>query len=453
MDTTREHNYEIEKTNEGFMLYSKRNDVKAEYIMNEYGFWEEHHLDSGNTSSIFDFSADFPGFSAKYYDEIPAFAFRRIIKSISSIIYNGWKCKEGTKFQAEIKIKEWAESHTSRVINYLVYPIWKEKVSEIDPTVVELHKSLFSVSGGGGHFARIKNVIDSKNKHVINDILKYRAARIHMLYKRDYREYIPTESWMLDYSRERELYGSLRKTLSNLPANIVPGMLFNLENIRLPEPATSRIRLLSYLSLAQRYEPTNLDVITRSTDEQIKQAIKYIWNLYPGKKKSSFLSASEICRAIGLIFDMPGEYGKIDIIGAARRSHEYHRDIERQTRLQQEEYMRKNAHKMEQNTATPPIPLPKNDEIKFLSTYRDVVEEGNKMGHCIATYAAGAVGGHCYLFHVDYKGEAASVEVGPDGIVKQSYGPRDSHNKASEYGRNVLSKWAKGLQSAVSIQM
>lgn len=452
----KEHNYDVEKTNNGFQIYSKKYDKKIEYIMNPYGFWEEHIDSKKGEHSVFDFDASFLDFSRTYYNEIPAFAFRQIISSATDFLYRDWKCKEGTKFQVEVKIKEWAKSKTGKVLNSLIYPMWKEKLLEIDPLIRDLHRSLFSVSAGAGCFFRIKDIINDNDTYSIADIMKYRAARIHLLYKQTSygSRYEFSENWMMDYSCNNDLYGSLRKTISNLPAKIIPRMLLGLNSIFLPEPATSRIRLLSYLTVAQRWNRENIGVITRSTDEQIKDSVRYIWNLYPGKKKSSMSSASEIVRALGIIFDMPGEYGKIDIVGAARRSHDYHRNIERQNRIEQEKYMKENAEKMKEKTAIPPIPMPNNDKIKFLSTYGEVVEEGNLMKHCIGTYAAQAVRGYSYLFHVDYQGEMASVEVGPDGVVKQSYGPRDSYNKASEYGKRILSQWAKGLQKVeVPIQM
>jgi hypothetical protein len=98
------------------------------------------------------------------------------------------------------------------------------------------------------------------------------------------------------------------------------------------------------------------------------------------------------------------------------------------------------------DTAKPPIKLPENNNIKFLNTYKSVVDEGDLMDHCIASYAPSAVNGSCYLFHIDYNNEMASVEVSPQGYVKQSYGKKDTKNNASAYGRKVLSEWAKGLQ-------
>jgi hypothetical protein len=60
------------------------------------------------------------------------------------------------------------------------------------------------------------------------------------------------------------------------------------------------------------------------------------------------------------------------------------------------------------------------------------------MQHCIASYAKRAHQGLCYLFHVEFEGERASVEVNPQGVVLQSQGPRDRPNKATVWGKKGI---------------
>jgi len=94
-------------------------------------------------------------------------------------------------------------------------------------------------------------------------------------------------------------------------------------------------------------------------------------------------------------------------------------------------------------TARPPFALPEVAGIRFLATVGEVVEEGQRMGHCIGNYAAAAVAGDCYLFHVDYQGDSASVEVGSDGIVRQAAGPENADNPATRWGKRQLRDWVQ----------
>lgn len=97
-------------------------------------------------------------------------------------------------------------------------------------------------------------------------------------------------------------------------------------------------------------------------------------------------------------------------------------------------------------TAVPPIPLPQVEGIRFLATVGDLDNESNTLQHCIRHYAKRAGDGECYLFHVEHEGEQASVEVSPSGFVAQSQGPRNSQNRATEWGERCLvaGPWACG---------
>jgi hypothetical protein len=71
--------------------------------------------------------------------------------------------------------------------------------------------------------------------------------------------------------------------------------------------------------------------------------------------------------------------------------------------------------------------------------------EGAKMGHCIARYASRALEGNSFLFHYDYKDEMASIEVDRSGYVRQSFGPRNITNSASEKARRLLTRWGRNF--------
>jgi hypothetical protein len=72
------------------------------------------------------------------------------------------------------------------------------------------------------------------------------------------------------------------------------------------------------------------------------------------------------------------------------------------------------------------------------------------MHHRVAsqTYIESAIDGNCYLFHVTHRDDEATVEVGVEGQVRQSPGPRNQRNKATAYGNRVLSARAARLPGA-----
>ncbi len=67
--------------------------------------------------------------------------------------------------------------------------------------------------------------------------------------------------------------------------------------------------------------------------------------------------------------------------------------------------------------------------------------------NCIAGAAAfsGRSTGSSFLFHIEYGGAAATVEVGSDGVVLEARGPLNSANSAVHYGRAVLTTWGMPL--------
>ena len=78
----------------------------------------------------------------------------------------------------------------------------------------------------------------------------------------------------------------------------------------------------------------------------------------------------------------------------------------------------------------------------------DIVDEGQRMGHCVASYVPEAIAGRCYLFHVDHEGDAATVMVQWDGAITEAAGPRNRRNEALPWGVGQLRQWARWLQLA-----
>jgi PcfJ-like protein len=99
-------------------------------------------------------------------------------------------------------------------------------------------------------------------------------------------------------------------------------------------------------------------------------------------------------------------------------------------------------------TARPPIALPNMSGVTFLATVGEVMQEGERMGHCVGSHAPDAATGQVFLFHVEHAGTHATVEVDPRGQILDAQGPHNRPNAAAEYGERALSAWGAGLWAA-----
>jgi hypothetical protein len=424
-----EHNYEVESIPNGFRIVPKETKRQIiSYELNELGFW---HFKEG-----------------LYANDIPAYNFYGLVDQSVDKLYDDWESpKSTTKFVYKIKL--WAKKKTAPSLNHPIHALWKKEINSLNPLVAEVQRKCFSVDRGKGDWRNIEKVLMSNDKYILSDLINYRACRIYYLYESSC--YINND-WLAGYSHNKVPYRSLNRTLMNLPGGIINQQLLGLQNFELPEPATSRIRLLAYLCFNNNYTNTEKDisVIARSTDKEIYEALKYMRHYFPNERNTNFRKTTEIIKTFGMIFDYLGSWNNLDILGLSKRSEEYHHNIELQNRIMYEHYEKQRIEREKElkksNTALPKIALPENKSITFLDTYASVIDEGKTMSHCIASYAEGAVKGRFYLFHVDYGGEMASVEVNPKGYVVQSYGPKDRINSASKYGERILGEWAKQLQ-------
>lgn len=457
------HHYEVRELKEGFKITpSESNRPPVVFKMNRQGFWFE--IKKRETWEL-----DFNSFGY-----IPLYSYYPLLDTAVNKLYETWHpAKTSNIHKKEVAITKYCKRSTGKCLNKLIHAIWERKRDTLDPRIIELHKKLFSVSKGTGNWDRVNYILKHKRefRYLIDDLLKYPAARMAILHGYGMEEHALLHDWKTAFAYDAKVYTSLNKTLMNFPNGVVFYDALGLGELKLPEPVTTRIRAYAYAmigrsSAAFRYKSREIlaNIILKSSDEDIKKAIRYMWHYFPNTYTGDFRKVKGIEHAFTLIFDYPASMiGDWDIMGLCKRSEVYQHDLELQERMREQEYEQRRQKWQEEQkeqqekwekeqalikhskTALPPIPLPKEDYIGFLDTYGMVVQEGTLMGHCIASYAESAVRGHCYLFHVNYEGEQASVEVSPQGFVSQSYGPKDSINKASEHGRMVLGKWAKKL--------
>jgi hypothetical protein len=461
------HHYEVYELKDGFKIVPSESDrPPVAFKMNRRGFW---------------FQVKVNPMSFSQFDYIPLYAYYPLIDRAVDRIYDTWNPpKKSESRKREVAVTKYCKASTGKSLNKIIHEIWKRKRDTLDPTIIALHKKLFSVSRGSGDWQRVDTILRHKAsfKYLIDDLLKYQAARIAILHYFDSGNDVDLlRDWKIAYAKDDKLYTSLNKTLMNFPGGVIYYNALALKSLRLSEPITSRIRMYAYAMIARSYavrehnsEEKLMRVLAKSTDDDIKKAIRYMWHYFPATFTGDFRKIKGIEHAFTLIFDYPASMiGDWNILGLAKRAELYQHDLALQEQVRQQEWetqrakweaesvARREQWEKEQailkasKTALPPIKLPEEEHIGFLDNYEMVVQEGIHMQHCIANYAEAAVKGRCYLFHVNYEGEMASVEVNPSGFVNQSYGPRDSINKASEHGRKVLTEWAKKLQNKTPV--
>ena len=467
-----EHNYEIVETKNGFNAIPReiaRPEVTTELVLDDENGYK------WLTSFISEIGIP-ETFSSGLYD------VGRLIQVVTKGLYASWKSPvhnplsweemdnkpEEEKEKLYVKdsvyyhIKDWAQTQTCKTLAKKIRGIWAKKLEEkVDPEISLLYKKLFSAIGRGIAYKGMTELIKNKEEYeyLIKDLLTYNAARA-VFTDWSYKIIVEKKDWKSfigDVSN-----GCIRKTISNFP-NGIPYYMhtwlsawayafptdIDLKDSEIKEPIYSRIRFFAYAvfnrnTIGEERNEKFLNIILRSSDDQLKYAVRKYHE--SRGKKMDFRSPSLIKSAFSYMTDYHGEIGNWNIGGLLKRTDEYHRDIERRNEQRRLEYIKRQEEKYESPVALPPISLPEDNNIKFLSTYKDIIEEGDKMLHCVAGYADRALVGRCYLFHVDYENEMATVEVSPEGYVAQAKGPRNVENKATAYGYSILSSWGKGFK-------
>lgn len=377
-------------------------------------------------------------------------------------------------------VYEWALNQTAKALGKRVHAQWRRLLSQVDPTILSAHKSMFAATFSGGEFERIPQLYD--HKIIVNDIVNYRAAAIAarnvmQLIERNQeiqssiydqlggksqpytmsktfspflrffssKVFNPNHNRMIEamhdwqdlFSVTGKKYRSLSRTLMSLPGGVPHGLLCVLPYIHLTRPVTDRLELLLLLLFNQIVRPghINANVIHQATRERIKRAMQILSahkNLTLSPRRSS-----DVRDLAQYLVDYPDRH-QGNVVGLLERSIDWHRN------QNEEDFINQLGNLgLETQCSIPPIPLPDSPGVKFLGTVNDISQEALKMKNCVASYASKAVNGNCYLFHVTYRDKEATVEVSPYGIVQQAYGPRNFRNSAAKWGRRMLGKWGK----------
>ena len=342
-------------------------------------------------------------------------------------------------------------------------------LAQVDPAVHQIQLIALRIAGRVPSLAQQAALY--RERYVLNDVLRYRAAAIALAYLQSdlWRPLVRVEQaaenlsssgmaevseppvaelldamahWRGLFSPDGRPYRSLNRTLMNLPPDVPPELVCQLSRIRLERPLVNWLELTTlmlYVSTANAAPPeaglNRFRIFHHATAAEIADAIRRIGTctnreLHPRRP-------DDLRFAIRYLCDYPEPYhgtlgGLVDrVIRWHRRAHE---------RQRLEEFVAWMGGP-DRPTARPPIPLPAVPGVTFLATVGEVVEEGARMKHCIATHAPEAIKGRCFLFHVDYQGERASVEVSPEGEITDAEGPRNTKNAAVEWATVQLRGW------------
>lgn len=324
-----------------------------------------------------------------------------------------------------------------RALGKRVQPHWKRLVDEIVPkNVSQLAKKMWGSILSDVRILHEPDIYLDENKYAYADLMKYHACRLYAKCY-DVTGVDTIAQWRQDLAGMDKPGKVINKILDNLPRGISATLMHNLRFIDFQKPITERVHLLALLYAAQNIDQLAMfqPVLLRADKNSIIEAFRVAQLAAHVPKR---ISPAQIQNGISYILDYPEPYNG-DIVGLARRSSEWHENLYRNN---QNRYLVESS--LAEDTVLPLLQLDYDllaeKGVKPLRTVGDVIDEGAHMRHCVGTYARYAYQGSCYLFHVDFEGHEATIEVSPDGQIRQAYGPMNERNDACDIGVVILSQ-------------
>ena len=388
----------------------------------------------------------------------------------------------------------WVQRQTGRAVGKRLHAFYKRCLRDADPTVLAVQRAVFAATFSVPGLIFEKGLYEEK--YVVKDVVQHRAAAVALanldllrdlrlektwvdtktkvLRSRERaaleelargmgvrlsiharpelgnrRDPVPIdgalammENWRGLFSTTGEPYRSLDRTLMNLPGGVPSGLMPYLSLVHLERPVFARSEL-AVLTLHERRRlgrdmpGGHRKVFRDASENRIARATRLVAE--HTRNPLSARRTRDLRFVVDFLMDYPGEH-RGNIVGLAEKSIRWHRQ-------QQDEEVERTLEKLGRHTPTeaPPIPVPQDPNVLFLSDVKGVCEEGVKMNNCVASYAKSAAGGRCYLFHVSQDGHEATIEVDRAGHVVQAAGPGNEINAASRWGRRVLNRWGRGF--------
>jgi hypothetical protein len=332
-----------------------------------------------------------------------------------------------------------------RALRGRLYPQWRRIVEQVAPAeVVKLAKLMWSSTRKDAAVLHLPGLYTDAYQFVRRDLEKYHACR---LYAKSLDETnIPSDSYLdilMDWRGRLSPTvpnKALNKTLDKLPPAVSFRQIQRLALLKMEEPITSRLHLIFALSAADhRNFGLHERTVMRANTAMVKEAAEvFDFQLRHNSRTSAI---EDVAR---YILDYPEAYGG-DLIGLARRSAEWHQEVDRMERWGlPDEYVLPRPPEVD-------LAALEGIGIRLLDTAGAVYAEGREMHHCVGSYASAAASGQCYLFHVDHLDTQATIEVYPDGRVVQACGPYNRKTRACEYGVAMLERaFSKPMPTALN---
>lgn len=389
---------------------------------------------------------------------------------ITAALNIGWQEPEDKEEKFSVEVLEWVRKRAGHAIKDRFHDYYKRTIAAIErrrPEVVGVQRAIFAAT-----FSAPEIVFDERvyeRPYLAADVIRYRAAAAALANlatlgrNLGYRpELLDTDrtalldrmdggDWRGLFSADGKGYRALNKTLDSLPGGVPATLLCGLAGVRLKEPVYRRAPLalaclygqLAPLAGGQEFmtwhnpeETPGAQALATAEDGRIKRAMAIVGRYT--HRELSWRRTQDLRVFANFLIDYPGASGhRGGIVSLAERAVRFHRE-------EANSHARREAERIGigREAARPPIELPDEKRLQFLASVERIVEEAHRMGHCVGSYSRKAVDGRCYLFHADYEGEAATVEVSPAGCVVQASGPHNRHNGAARWAYRELSRWA-----------
>ncbi len=405
------------------------------------------------------------------------FDFHRITRAAAGVLTRDWRPRPGRKpFPG---LRSWVIAQVARGLSRPIHPAWRALVAGADPRVVAVHRAVYAATRDSAPLAMVPALYQCE--YLVRDLLQYRAAcvalahadalcrralepRLHRSAEMgrlmqlgwqlgahvDVTVRVPDalpphamlhllQDWRGLFAPGGETYGALDRTLMRLPGGVPSHLLGNLAEVRLPRPIVARAELLLVLLYAGQADRRHESVILHAGAADIGRALRRLGEHL--REPLSTRQTRSLAQIVAVLEDFPERHGG-NLPGLIGKVIEW-----RQRHPQALGAALAGPFAPATRCALPPVPLPDLPGVRFLATVGEILEEGVRMQHCAGAYAARAVGGESFLFHADYAGESATVEVSPAGRVLQAKGPHNRKNRATRWAARLLGRWGATFPS------
>ncbi len=231
------------------------------------------------------------------------------------------------------------------------------------------------------------------------------------------------ESWRKLFSITERVSRALNKTLSNLSDTAGSNSILEFSNYSLVRPILNRLEIA--VSSAG-YDSRHSKIFMHAKEDRIMKALSLYSQHIRGVAVDSFLSL--ISEFVEFLDKFPDIHNG-NIVGLTEKA------IKWQEKEKDKDVMKLFCKYDETDkTSIPQFKLCENENIHFLSSAVDIVQEGVTMKHCVTKFIDDAIEGNSFYYHVNFNEESATAELDEKGRLVQINGPKNKTNTAVDFG-------------------